>query len=644
MINIGIVAHVDAGKTSLTENLLYVSGKIRQKGSVDQGTAQTDRLDIERQRGISIRTASATLTWQDIRINLLDTPGHVDFMGEVERCFAALDAAVLVISAVEGIQSHTEYLWQTLRELKIPCLIFINKIDRAGSQIEAILLEMQQRWQIQPCLMSEVSREGDKSCDSHSKPLREVFSEQLIELDDTLLEQYLSGRTIKDADYAVVFRRLVADLTLVLVYCGSMAMGLGAEELLDAIVQWLPESSTDCEAPLSGIVYKVEHDTALGRVAHVRLFSGSLQNRDEIILPREQEKRKIFQIRQFNGAKQEDSGMLKAGEIGAVYGLSSIRVGDILGSVDQPDQNRSYTHPFLSVQIQALQTAQDPLLMQALQELSAEDPLLQAEWRKESRAAQVKITGTIQLEIIQALLQTRFHLQVRLFSPEVVYYETPIRSGIGFEEYTMPKPCWAILKLQIEPGERGSGYQFSSIVSNDKLYYRYQRHIEQSLQNCLKQGIYGWPVTDLKITLIDGEHHIVHTHALDFFVATPMAFLKGMQNCGSSLLEPILSYHFEGPSNYANKIAGDIMKMRGRFRGPYIFDGQFTLEAEIPAATSMNYQLTLSRLSDGRCRMSSRFYAYEPCALEDGKITDRIGISPLDREKWILQARNALSS
>ncbi|HZW48757.1 MAG TPA: GTP-binding protein, partial [Bacillota bacterium] len=376
--------------------------------------------------------------------------------------------------------------------------------------------------------------------------------------------------------------------------------------------------------------------------AHVRLFSGSLQNRDEIVLPREQETRKIFQIRQFNGAKQEDSGILKAGEIGAIYGLSRIQVGDALGSIALPIKSRTYTHPFLSVQIQTEQAAQDPLLMQALQELSAEDPLLQAEWRKESRAAQVKITGTIQLEIIQSLLQTRFHLQVKLSPPEVLYYETPIHTGIGFEEYTMPKPCWAVVKLQIEPGERGSGYQFSSIVSNDKLYYRYQRHIEQSLQTSLKQGCYGWPVTDLKVTLIDGEHHIVHTHALDFFVATPMAFLKGLQNCGSSLLEPILSYRFEGPSNYANKIVGDIMKMRGRFRGPYIFDGQFRLEAEIPAATSMNYQLTLSRLTDGRCRMTSCFYAYEPCSLVDGKITDRIGISPLDREKWILQARNAL--
>ena len=641
MINIGIVAHVDAGKTSLTENMLYLSGKIRQKGSVDQGTAQTDRLEIERQRGISIRTASVSLTWKGCRINLLDTPGHVDFMGEVERCFAALDAAILVISAVEGIQSHTEYLWQTLRELKIPCLIFINKIDRAGSQIEAILLEIQQRWQTVTCLMTEVSREGEKNCDSKVRTLSEVFTEQLIEQDDRLLELYLNGKTIKDSDYAAVFQKLAADLTLVPVYCGSMAMGLGVESLLDGIIRWLPQASVDCE-DLSGIVYKVEHDAALGRVAHVRMFSGKLQNRDEIVLPREEEPRKIFQIRQFNGVKLEDSGILRAGEIGAIYGLAGIRVGDALGKLDLPLKTRIYTHPFLTVQIQTEQAAQDSLLMQALQELSAEDPLLQAEWRKESRAAQVNITGSIQLEIMQSLLQKRFHLQISISPPEVLYYETPSQTGIGYEEYTMPKPCWAVLKLRIEPGERGSGYQFSSTVSNDKLYYRYQRHVEQSLQSCLKQGCYGWPVTDLKVTLIDGEHHIEHTHALDFFVATPMAFLKGLQNCGSSLLEPILTYHFHGPSVYADKIVGDILKMRGRFRGPYIYDGQFNLEAEIPTATSMNYQLTLSRLTDGRCRMTSSFFAYEPCALEYGKTTARIGISPLEREKWILQARNAL--
>ena len=281
-------------------------------------------------------------------------------------------------------------------------------------------------------------------------------------------------------------------------------------------------------------------------------------------------------------------------------------------------------------------------LMTALTEVSAEDPKLDMEFTPEEKEIDICITGTIQLEILQVLLKTRYNLDVTFSQPTVIYKETPSGAGRGFETYTMPKPCWAIIDLWIEPLSRGSGFAFASTTSNDDILYRYQNHVEQELPRALKQGIYNWEVTDLKVTLTGGSHHHVHTHPLDFFLATPMALMNGLQSIGTTLLEPMQQARISAPEEYAGKLIGDMIAMRGEFDSPIIASGRVTMEAKVPAATFMDYSVKLAMMTSGRGTISTRFLGYEPCPLELGAVAKRRGVNPLDREKWILSQRSAM--
>lgn len=643
--NIGIVAHVDAGKTTLTEQLLYGAGEVRQAGSVDHGTAVTDWLDIERSRGISVRTSIAVLQHNGQRINLIDTPGHADFSGEVERCLSILDAVVLVVSAAEGIQAQTEALWEALRRLEIPTLLFINKIDRAGCEPGRILQEVQQHFSENCLAFSGFENHGSRDCAIRLYGERdEDFCEEL-KLNAAMAEErfeasYENG-TLSYIQALDSFRRRFETGQAYPVYFGAASRGVGSLELLDAICDWAPSSSGREEDALSGIVYKLEHDATMGKACFVRLFSGVLKNRDTVMLEGQEQPQKITQIRRVSGNKTTDTGSLKAGDVAAVYGLSNAKVGSVLGNKPSKKEYQ-LAQPLYRVQVTPAQEADWTKLRHALGELAEEDPGLGLEWQKEERELTLQVTGTIQLEVLEELLRERYGVESSFSPPTVIYKETPAQEGYGFEAYTMPKPCWAVIKLLFTPAKRGSGLTFSSQVADEKMFKRYQHHVETSVADSLKQGLYGWEVTDLHVTLVDGEHHIEHTHPLDFFVATPMAVINGLENCGTTLLEPMVLLRITAAEDLLGKVIGDLIAMRGTFGDPVIRKGQFTLEARVPAATSMDYSVRLGILSSGTGTLSSRFDGYEPCPLEQGATTPRRGIDPRDRAKWILHARNAL--
>ena len=397
----------------------------------------------------------------------------------------------------------------------------------------------------------------------------------------------------------------------------------------------------DTGAPLSGVVYQITHDKTMGKAAHIRLFGGALHNRDEVVIPSLGEAQKITQIRRFSGGKQTDTGVLEAGDIAAVYGLSGLKAGDVVGEYLEKRRYPLAT-PLLKVGILPPEPSQMAALVAALRELSEEDPLMEVDWDPEEREASIRITGVIQLEVVASLLKERYGLESFFTKPVVIYKETPSKPGVGFEAYTMPKPCWAVVKFEIKPGPRGSGLVYSAHVPNNKLFYRYQTHIETSLRESLKQGLYGWEVTDLEVKLVDGEHHTIHTHPLDFFVATPMALMNGLSNTGTTLLEPMAAVRITAPEEAVSRVIGDILAMRGTFDSPVISEGSFTLEARLPVATSMDYGVTLAAATGGRSVLTTRFDGYEPVALELGAATRRRGVNPLDREKWILFCRNAL--
>ncbi len=640
MINLGILAHVDAGKTSLTEQLLFLSGQTRKKGSVDDGTAQTDYLSIERQRGISVRAASVSLTWKGYGVNIIDTPGHVDFAGEVERSLSVLDGAVLVISAAEGIQAHTEVLWEALDALSIPTLLFVNKIDRPGCDTGALLQNLRQKFSPSILPLQRITGQGSRDC-GLLPPQNGAVYEGLAELDDQLMADFLEEKPQSPASLQKALARLTAERKAIPLLYGSMAVGLGAGELLDAVCALIP-SSGNPKAALSGVVYQITHDKTMGKAAHVRLFGGVLRNRDEVMVPALGTAQKITQIRRLSGGKQTDVGELQAGDMAAVYGLSGLRAGDAVGEYLQ---NRRYSlaQPLLKVGVFPSEPGQMTAMVAALRELSDEDPLMEVEWDPDEREAAVRITGVIQLEVVGSLLKERYGLDVFFTKPAVIYRETPTKPGIGFEAYTMPKPCWAVVKFEIKPGPRGSGLSYRADVPNNKLFYRYQTHIETSLRESLKQGLYGWEVTDLEVSLVDGEHHTIHTHPLDFFVATPMALMNGLTNTGSTLLEPMILARITAPEDALSRVIGDVLAMRGAFDSPVISGATFTLEARLPVASSMDYGVTLAA-TGGRSVLTTRFDGYQPCPLELGAQTRRRGVNPLDRERWILSCRNALQA
>lgn len=413
------------------------------------------------------------------------------------------------------------------------------------------------------------------------------------------------------------------------------------EELMEGIVQFLPAADCRDDQPVSGIVYKIEHDPLMGKVAHLRLFSGCIQNRDSISVFGSQEAQKITQIRRFNGQKAVDIGKIHSGEIGAVYGLSNVKTGDVIGDIDIR-RNCKLAVPLLKVQAYASTEEELPALVAALRELSEEDPLLDLEWIRESREIHLRITGMIQLEILTELIQDRYHLDVEFSAPTVIYKETPASTAEGIEVYTMPKPCWAVVKLLVEPLPRGSGIQYESIIKEKELPYRYQNHVDVSLHNSLEQGPLGWEVTDAKFTLIGGESHHVHTHPLDFFVATPVAVLQTLTNSGTILLEPMSKVTISASEEFLGRVISDVVNMRGTFDTPEIQHGEFTMETVLPVATSLDYPITFRSMTSGKGTYASEFYGYQECPLELGQTAARRGVNPLDRSKWILYARSAL--
>lgn len=645
IINIGIVAHADAGKTTLTEQLLFKAGELRTLGSVDSRNTQTDWMDIERRRGISVRASSTRLFWKDCQINLIDTPGHVDFAGEVQRSLSMLDAAVLVISAAEGIQGQTEVIWEALEKLEIPALLFINKLDRAGAEPLELLEELSSRFSPDLVTMGRWEDAGSRGCrvfslEPEGGDLNDRLTELAVDCDPKAQECFLNDEPVPVSILLRVLRERIACRRAFPVYFGAASLGVGIEELLDGILL-LPRAPQNEDGPLCGLVYKVEHDKAMGKAAHVRLFSGAVSNRDPVPVRGREQVEKVTQIRRVLGQRTVDMGRLAAGDIGAMYGLANIRAGDVIGS-EPLSREVSLAAPLLKVRVFPKIPEQLTEMVGAIGELTEEDPLLDMEWEPQERELYIKITGMIQLEVIGAFLRDRFNLDAEFSAPSVIYKETPSRPGTGIEEYTWPKPCWACIELFIEPMERGYGFKFESAVGDRVILSRYQTHIAKTLPEALKQGLYGWEVTDLKITLTGGSHHLIHTHPLDFFTATPMALMNGLENTGSTLLEPMVTMRFSAGEQYAGGLIRDVIAMRGTFDSPVIHKGDMTMEARVPVADSLNYPVDFAGLTGGKGVLSSRFSGYEPCPIELGKTAKRRGIDPRDRAKWILHSRNAL--
>lgn len=613
--NIGIFAHVDAGKTTLTEQLLFISGAIRSVGRVDHGTSQTDSMQIERERGISVRAASAVLHWKDNEVRLVDTPGHADFYPEVERAIRILDGAVLVVSAVEGVQLQTLTIWNALRQLKVPTLFFINKLDRMGARPEEVVKEI--RAMLTPDMISlqQVHGAGRKSPDIRPEidagHVSRAAVEALADFDDGILERFLSGSVVKQVEFEGSLRKLVRDCRITPVLSGVAMEGLGVASLLDAICTYLPAPAGDPQDDLSAIVFKIESATENGRMSHVRVLDGTLEQRDTVAIAESNQEEKATRVLKLLPGKGYDTVQhLQAGDIGALCGLKETCVGSILGDADGVPALSSVVEPLLTARIFPEESSTWNALIEALRELEDEEPLLNVEWLEEQREINVSFFGEVQMEIILGLLRERFGLIAKFSKPHIIYKETPKKCASARVELRMHG--FADIELKVEPGEPGSGYVYEQEVRADKIYYKFVKQIPRVIDEARQKGPQGWEVTDLTVTLVDGlsRYDMGTTHA-DFKIVAPQALSEALKETGTYLLEPVMAFEVRVPEEFRTAIYRDLVKMRASFNDPAPVDGYLYFVGTVPFVEIFDNTATLYASSHGQGTIKTSFEGYQ---------------------------------
>jgi ribosomal protection tetracycline resistance protein len=647
-INIGVLAHVDAGKTTLTEHLMFNAGVIRTIGSVDKGSASTDNLALEKERGISIKAAATSFVWKNTKINLIDTPGHVDFSSEVERVLCVVDAVILVISAVEGIQAHTLNIYDSLKEMKIPTIIFINKIDRQGADIETVVIQLEKELKIKPVIIFNALNEGLPNAtivsefnDCIHTSTKEKSIEHILYGDEQLLEKFLNSEIINTYEYLKSLKQQTIDCKTIPVFTGIAKNNIGIIELLNGMVDYLPNTIPININTLSAYVFKLEQHKTHGTMAHVKVFSGELCSKSTIYNYTQSLETKINQTKQLNQNKYVDNVVLKSGDIGVITGVLNTKAGDVLGTPSEIPKLPQLHIPVLSVNVTPKDIKDYNNLGEALFQLDREDPSLKFKWFKTEKELQLLLMGQMQIEVLEHVLKNRFFIKTNITQPKVVYKETISKKAEGYIRYWMPKPCWAIMTFLIEPADLNSGITYTSIVSQNDVHIKYQNEIARTIPKAISQGLLGWEVTDLKITLIKGEDHNIHSRPGDFNLATPMGIMKALKNGRTHLLEPILHFEIKANEILLGKLTSELTIRRAIFDTPIFIENQFCIKGKIPVATSLDLSMKLNSISGGKIRIRLQFFGYDKCPVGLGETSTYKGVNPLDEAQWILHRRGA---
>ena len=584
---IGILAHVDSGKTTLAEGLLYTCGSIRSLGRVDHKNAFLDNFALERARGITIFSKQALLTWKDLHITLLDTPGHVDFSAEMERTLQVLDYAILVISGADGVQGHVQTLWRLLKRYEMPTFLFVNKMDQEGTQKDKLIRELQSRL--------------DTACIDFS---REVFGtlefyEALAMCDENLLEEYLDrGNVCEEKIACAIEERKVFPC-----YFGSALKLWGVERLLEEIYKYalVPEYPREFGAR----VFKISRDNGGNRLTHLKVTGGSL--RPKMLLGEE----KVNEVRQYNGAQYQLAEEVESGGICVVTGPAETKAGQGLGY--EREKAVPILEPVLTYQVLLPREADVVTALGQLRLLEEEEPLLRIVWKEQSKEIHVQVMGEVQLEILRSQIAERFGLEVSFGKGSIVYKETIAEPVIGIGHFE-PLRHYAEVHLLLEPGERGSGLQFATLCSEDMLSKNWQRLVLTHLEEKLHPGVLtGSEITDMRITLIAGKAHLKHTEGGDFRQATYRAVRQGLRRAKNVLLEPCFAFTLELPTECLGRAMTDIQRMCGSFQTPDTRGDVSILTGEAPVSAMQNYQREFQTYTRGHGRMSCVLKGYAPC-------------------------------
>lgn len=652
IVNIGIVAHVDAGKTSLTERILFETKVISKIGRVDHGNTQTDTLALERQRGITIKASVVSFFVDDLKINLIDTPGHADFIAEVERSFSVLDGAVLVISAVEGIQAQTKFLMAILRQLRIPTILFINKIDRMGALSQPLVEQIQEKLVSSILPLYTVENPGTKEAsivanrfDSVTHPtFLETALDRLTQHDEQLLEAYINAGTVTEAQLSASLIRQVQAAKLYPILFGSAMTGVGVTELLSAIAAFFPANdSINSGQPLSAVVFKIEREASGEKAAYLRLYSGDLPVRGEVSLRRKSYKgeyevrsEKVKKLHLFRSGKSVQAGEANAGDFCKIWGVSDVKIGDIVGEWSDKIRDLHFVDPQMESRIEAQDSEQNHHLYLALTELSEEDPLIKVSKDIFHNELYLRIFGEVQKEVLEAMLQERYGLAVRFSETRVVCIEKPVGSGQGLDLMGGDmNPFVATIGLRVEPGTPGSGITYSYEVQLGSLPAPLHRAIEETVYETLKQGLYGWEVHDLAVILTHSGYSSVASTAGDFRNLVPLVLMDALKLAGTEVYEPLNDFELSAPLDVVSQAMFKLTLAKALFDRPILYPDSFLLTGTLPVATTEDFKRELYSLARGEGMFLTKPAGYRKVE-QPYPTRKRADHNPLNRKEYLI--------
>ena len=652
MVNLGILAHVDAGKTTLTERLLYAAGVIDEPGSVDDGSTQTDFLDLERRRGITIKSAVVSFAIGDVTVNLIDTPGHPDFIAEVERVLNVLDGAVLVVSAVEGVQAQSRVLMRTLRRLRIPTLIFVNKVDRGGAADERVLAAIAEKLDPAVIAMGSVSGLGTRAADFTPFTAADAgFAARLVELlaghDDRLLAVYVDDKT------SVTSRRLRRELAAQTgralvhpVFFGSAITGAGVATLTAGIAELLPAADGDPGGPVSGAVFKIDRGPAGEKIAYARLFSGTVRVRDRLRFGDGQEG-KVTAIGVVDRGTAVQRPSIAAGQIGKLWGLGEIQVGDQLGVPRTTVPEHHFAPPTLETVVVPVRPADKGPLHVALTQLAEQDPLIDLRQDDLRQELSVSLYGEVQKEVIGATLTNDFGLDVGFRETTTICIERPTGTGAAVERlHKPPNPFLATVGLRIEPAPAGSGVTFRIAAELGSMPLAFFAAVEDTVRRTLRQGLCGWEVTDCTVAMTRsgylGKHSLGHQRfnksmsstGEDFRNLTPLVLMSALREAGTVVCEPILRVSLEIPVRAISAVLTTLGHVGAAVRRQSVRGDLTTIETAVPAARIHDLHRRLPGLTNGEGVLESTFDGYRPVRGEP-PTRARTTADPRHREEYL---------
>ncbi len=663
--NIGIMAHIDAGKTTTTERILYYTGKVHRMGEVHDGSAVMDWMDQERERGITITSAATSIFWRDHRVNIIDTPGHVDFTVEVERSLRVLDGAVAIFCAVGGVEPQSEAVWRQADKYRVPRIAFVNKMDRVGADFDKVVSMMENRLGANPLPIQVPLGTGElftglidlvnmtsivyhkeslgvtfdelpipRDLISETKDRREKLLEAIVEHDDHLMAKFLDGKEITPQEIQTAIRKATLDNAVVPVLCGAAFRNKGVQRLMDAIIDYLPspldvppligenpfthhkeERQADDQAPFSALAFKVMTDPHVGHLTFFRVYSGSLKVRTQIMNATKEKKQRVNRILQMHANKREDRQEIYTGDIAAAIGLRETSTGDTLCDPKHPIllEKMTFPNPVISVAIEPRTTIDQDKLQEALAKLAHEDPTFQVRTDENTGQTIISGMGELHLEVLVERMFREFKVGAKVGKPQVSYKETiteTVKSEGKFIKQTGGRGQYGHVILRLEPSQ---GFEFENAVVRGSVPREFISSVEKGVKESMENGVIaGYPMDNIKVTLLDGSYHEVDSSEMAFRIAAAMAFRDGASKAGPILLEPVMNVEVVVPEEYMGDVLSDLNSRRGKIEGVSHRADARVVAATVALNEMFGYATALRSLTQGRAVHTMLFASYAP--------------------------------